>query len=136
MNSLLQKFRLRLLAVPLLSAATAVPCGFIPFSPAPVVCAVLAMSAAPSEALPVHGVARRTSRRTTRRVVRRHMFLLPGGATPFVFGPYRYYRVGGIYYYPYMMGGRTVYVEIDVDVSGNPMAPPPASQVQYEINLN
>lgn len=89
-----------------------------------------------AQAMPVHRVARRTSRRTTRRVVRRHMFVLPAAAAAVTFGPYRYYRCGGVYYYPYMIKGTTTYIEIDVDVSGNPTPPPPASQIELEVDIH
>lgn len=98
--------------------------------------AVTLSTAPEAQALPVHRVARRTARRTTRRVVRRHMFFMPAAAAAVTFGPYRYFRYNGIYYYPYMMGGRTTYIEIDVDASGHPMAPPPASQVEVEIDVH
>lgn len=98
--------------------------------------AVLTLTIAPqAQALPVHGVARRTSRRTTRRVVRRHLFVMPATAAMVSHGAYRYFHHGGIYYYPYMIGGRTTYVEIDIDVNGKPLPPPPASEVEIEINL-
>jgi hypothetical protein len=66
------------------------------------------------------------------RVARRHMYALPGGYRWITCGAYRYAFAGGIYYYPYMMSGRTVYIEIDVQ-NGRPMAPPPPSQVIDEI---
>lgn len=84
-----------------------------------------------SEALPVHRVARRTSRRTTRRVARRHMYALPVGAAAFSWGAYNYYRYNNMYYYPYMYGGRTVYVEVDIDARGYPLPPPNPSEVDF-----
>lgn len=98
--------------------------------------AALTLTAAPeAQAIPPHGTARRTSRRTTRRVVRRHLYLMPASAVAVTYGRYRYFHHGGLYYYPYMIGGRTTYVEVDVDVSGKPLAPPPAAEVEVEINL-
>lgn len=98
--------------------------------------AVLTLSATPeAQAIPPYGTVRRTTRRTTRRVARRHLFLMPAGAVAVSYGAYRYFHHGGIYYYPYMIGGRTTYVEVDVDVSGKPLAPPPAAEVEVEINL-
>lgn len=98
--------------------------------------AALTLTVAPeARAIPPHGAVRRTSRRTTRRVVRRHLFLMPAGAVAVTHRAYRYFHHGGIYYYPYMIGGRTTYVEVDVDVSGKPLAPPPAAEVEVEINL-
>lgn len=79
-------------------------------------------------------VSRRTSRRTSRRVTRRHLYGIPAGARPFMYGGFRYYHVGGLYYYPYMLGGRTVYVQVDVS-GGRPLPPPPPSQVSVEIDL-
>ena len=78
---------------------------------------------------------RRTARRTTRRVVRRHYWGMPAGAVAFRWGGYRYFHAGGLYYYPYMFSGRTVYVQVTVDSGGHPLPPPPPSQVAVEINI-
>lgn len=125
----------RYLSLPLIALL-----GMVEASPAVVATvtasALMIASAPQAQALPVHRVARRTSRRTTRRVVRRHLFVMPAAAAAVTFGPYRYYRYGGVYYYPYMIQGRTTYIEIDIDASGNPMAPPPASQVEVEIDIH
>ena len=55
---------------------------------------------------------------------------MPVGARPVMFGPYRYYSYGGAYYYPYLSGGRTVYVEVDVN-----SPPPPANEVMIDIGV-
>jgi hypothetical protein len=60
------------------------------------------------------------------------MWALPAGAAAFRWGAYSNYRAGGRYNYPYMMGGRTVYVQIDVDSSGNPLPPPPPSEIDID----
>lgn len=77
--------------------------------------------------------------RTTGRVVSRSRFrgcyVLPRGAVVFPFGGYRYYRVGPRFYYPYMYGGRTVYIDINV-VAGNPAPPPPAGSIDIDIDIN
>jgi hypothetical protein len=72
---------------------------------------------------------RGTARRTTRRVARRRIYTLPAGYRAVTRGAYRYYFYSGIYYYPYLISGKTVYVEVDVDASGNPQNPPPASEI-------
>ncbi len=84
----------------------------------------------------VRRVSRRTSRRTMRRVARRHFYTMPHGCVPFRWGAYNYYRLGSIFYYPYMLHGRTIYVEVDVDSSGRPLAPPPASQIDVDIDID
>ena len=81
-------------------------------------------------------VVRGTARRTTRRVVRRHMYALPRGYRTITRGSYRYYYYSGLYYYPYYMSGRTVYVEITIDSNGNPTAPPPASEININVSTN
>lgn len=63
------------------------------------------------------------------------MYAMPAGYRVVPYGRYKYYYQGGIYYYPYMFGGRTVYVQVDVNASGQPLPPPPPSQIQVEINL-
>ncbi len=63
--------------------------------------------------------------RQTSRARRYGYYTLPAGSTPFVYSGVRYYRTRGLYYYPYFYGGRTVYVQ--VDVNGGYPAPPPAA---------
>jgi hypothetical protein len=82
-----------------------------------------------------YGQTRRVARRTSRRVTRRHMYALPIGYATYRWGAYNYYRVGGLFYYPYMYQGRTVYVEINIDGSGHPLPPPPASEIDIDINI-
>jgi hypothetical protein len=53
---------------------------------------------------------------------------LPAGAAPYRYGGYNYYRAGGRYYYPYVHGGRTVYVNVDAP-NGRPGPPPPAGSI-------
>lgn len=78
------------------------------------------------------GVVRRTVRRTTRRVVRRHMIYgLPYGYRPYAWGGYSYYVAGSSYYYPYMYGGRTVYVIVEVDSYGRPLPPPAIDEIEF-----
>ena len=84
----------------------------------------------------VRRTSRRTARRTTRRVARRHYYALPVGYRPYVWRSHRYYYYSGIYYYPYYISGRTVYVEIDVDDDGKPLEPPPASTIKVEIDID
>ena len=74
----------------------------------------------------------RQAGRQTSRARRRGYYGLPGGAVPFAYGGYRYYRAGGRYYYPYMYGGRTVYIDIDVN-GGYPAPPPPAGSIDIDI---
>lgn len=83
-----------------------------------------------------YAVNRGVARRTSRRVTRRHLYGLPGGYRPYRWGAYNYYRVGSLFYYPYMYQGRTVYIEINVDSGGNPLPPPPASQALVEIDID
>ncbi len=71
----------------------------------------------------------RNSYQSARQISRRHFYTLPAGYRPVTYGAYRYYYVGGLYYYPYMDAGTTVYINVDVDASGNPIPPPPASAV-------
>jgi hypothetical protein len=80
--------------------------------------------------------AARYSRRTGRQVSRarrRGYYALPPGAVLRPFGPYRYYFVGSRWYYPYMYGGRTVYIVIDVDDEGNPTPPPPSDSIEIDF---
>ena len=77
---------------------------------------------------------RGTARRTSRRVTRRRMYTLPAGYRVVNRGAYRYYYYSGVYYYPYYISGQTVYVEVDVDVNGNPESPPPASEVNVSVS--
>lgn len=92
-------------------------------------------TARPVAAPAVRSTARRTSRRTARRVTRRHFYTLPVGYAAVTLGGYRYYRYGGVYYYPYYISGQTVYVEVEVDPD-DPSAPPPVESVteEYEID--
>ena len=62
----------------------------------------------------------------------RGCYALPRGAVIFSYGGYRYYRVGPRFYYPYMYGGRTVYIDINVS-GGNPVPPPPAASIDIDI---
>lgn len=80
-------------------------------------------------------VARRTARRTSRRVTRRHLYGLPAGYRSYYWGGHSYYLAGGVYYYPYFYGGRTVYVEIEVDSSGRPYPPPAASEIDFNVSV-
>ena len=102
-----------------------------------VVATVLVTGSSDAVAAPVdHRVARRTSRRTTRRVTRRHFYALPAGARAHVWAGHRYYAVGGIFYYPYFIRGRTVYVQVNTTKSGEPEPPPPATKIEVEIDLD
>ncbi len=77
----------------------------------------------------------RDSRQIGRQVSRarwRGCYALPRGAVIFSYGGYRYYRVGPRFYYPYMYGGRTVYIDINVS-GGNPVPPPPAASIDIDI---
>ncbi len=118
--------------LPIMPAAALMVAGAVALAPAN----LQALPRGPVYRAPVRGTARRTARRTTRRVTRRHYWALPGPYTPFRWGAYNYYRCGGIFYYPYMFGGRTVYVEVNVDSSGNPLPPPPPDQVAIDIDIN
>ena len=109
--------------------------------PVLIVAAVATATLAPveSQALPRDRAAGRQvargSRQTGRQVSRarrRGYYGLPGGAVPFVHGGFRYYRVGGRYLYPYMYGGRTVYIDIDVN-GGYPAPPPPVGSIDIDI---
>lgn len=98
-----------------------------------------ALVPAESQALPVDRARGRAGARDSRqtgrqisRARRRGCYALPRGAAPFVFGGYRYYRVGPRFYYPYMYGGRTVYIDINVS-GGNPAPPPPAGSIDIDI---
>lgn len=92
-----------------------------------------------AEALPVDRMAGRQGARDSRqqgrqtsRARRRAYVGLPVGCVPYAHGGYRYYRAGGVYYYPYMHQGRTVYINIDV-VKGQPAPPPPATSIDIYI---
>ena len=74
----------------------------------------------------------RQSGRQTSRARRRGYYGLPAGAAPYAYGGYNYYRAGGRYYYPYMYGGRTVYIDVDVS-GGRPMPPPPVGSIDIDI---
>ena len=76
------------------------------------------------------------ARRTSRRVTRRHIRSLPSGYRTVTYGNYRYYHHNNIYYYPYYISGQTVYVEITVNAEGKPETPPPASEINVEVNVN
>jgi hypothetical protein len=96
---------------------------FIPVAATATIAAVV-LAPTETQALPVH---RRAARQAYRARCRAY-YGLPVGAVPFVYGGYRYYRVGGAYYYPYMYGGRTVYVDVGV-YGGYPVAPPPIGSI-------
>ncbi|MFT5041984.1 MAG: hypothetical protein ACI8TX_002964 [Hyphomicrobiaceae bacterium] len=49
-------------------------------------------------------------------------------------GRYRYCFYGGRYYYPYMYGGKTVYIQVNVS-SSNP-TPPSSTQVIVIVIVN
>jgi len=78
--------------------------------------------------------ARQTGRQVS-RVRRRGCYALPHGAALFTYGGFRYYRVGARYYYPYMYGGRTVYIDIDVN-GGHPLPPPAAGSIDIDIDFD
>ena len=97
------------------------------------------MSPSSSLALPVDRMAGRQGARASRQQGRqnsrarwRGCYGLPVGAAAFAYGGYRYYRVGARYYYPYMYGGKTVYIDIDV-VNGKPVPPPAAGSIDITI---
>lgn len=104
-----------------------------------VVAVALTLAPVESQALPRDRAAgrqgardsRQTGRQTS-RARRRGCYALPGGAVPFRHGGYSYYRVGGRYYYPYMYGGRTIYIDIDVN-GGYPAPPPPVGSIDIDI---
>ena len=92
-----------------------------------------------SEALPVDRIQGRQGARASRQEGRQNSrarwngtYARPAGAVAFAWGGYSYYRAGGLYYYPYMYGGRTVYIKVDV-VNGHPAPPPAAGSI--EINF-
>ena len=76
--------------------------------------------------------SRQTGRQVS-RARRRGYYALPVGYRPVTYGRYNYYFAGGRYYYPYMYGGRTVYVTVNVDASGNPGPPPPPGLIDIDI---
>ncbi len=109
----------------------------------PVIATITAVAAilapAPSHALPIdRRMGRQGARnsrqngRQTSRARRRGFYGLPGGAVAFSYGGFRYFRVGPRYYYPYMYGGRTVYIDIDVN-GGYPAPPPAAGSIDIDI---
>ena len=61
---------------------------------------------------------------------------LPPGARPYAWGGYSYFFVGGRFLYPYLLGGQTVYVNVDVDEDGKPEEPPPAESIQLDVNTD
>jgi hypothetical protein len=68
----------------------------------------------------------RNSYQSARQISRRHFYTIPAAGYRWVtYGTYRYCYYGGLYYYPYMYGGKTVYIQVNATVS-NPV-PPPAS---------
>jgi hypothetical protein len=100
---------------------------------------VAALTSSESQALPVDRMAGRQGARNSRqqgrqtsRARRRGCYGLPGGALPFAYGGYRYYRVGPRFYYPYMYMGRTVYIDINVN-GGYPAPPPPIGSIDIDI---
>jgi hypothetical protein len=100
---------------------------------------VAALTPSESQALPVDRMAGRQGARNSRqqgrqtsRARRRGCYGLPGGALPFAYGGYRYYRVGPRFYYPYMYMGRTVYIDINVN-GGYPAPPPPIGSIDIDI---
>ncbi len=111
-------------ALPVLTAATV---------------SMIILSPTSSQALPVDRARGRQGARDSRqdgrqtsRARRRGCYALPGGARPFAYGGYHYYRVGPRFYYPYMYMGRTVYIDINVS-AGNPMPPPPIGSIDIDI---
>lgn len=142
MKTLLQLLRRRFLLVPLagvITAGEAAPL-IAPVGTLSVAIVATTISFAPlAEALPADRIAGRQGARSSRqqgrqtsRARRRGCYTLPPGAALYPYGAYRYYRVGPRFYYPYMYGGRTVYVDIDV-VGGNPVPPPSASSIDIDI---
>jgi hypothetical protein len=100
---------------------------------------VAALTPSESQALPVDRMAGRQGARNSRqagrqtsRARRRGCYGLPGGALPFAYGGYRYYRVGPRFYYPYIYMGRTVYIDINVN-GGYPAPPPPIGSIDIDI---
>ncbi len=132
MKTIINIIRYRLLALPIIGLTAIAEIAPPAVTSVATISTVLLSlsSASETQALP----ARRVARRTTRRVVRRHMYGLPAGSALYPYGRYRYYRCGGLYYYPYMIGGRTTYIQIDVNTNGQPLPPPPASQMEMEID--
>jgi hypothetical protein len=97
-------------------------------------------TAPPAEALPRDRMAGRQAARASRqtgrqvsRARRRGYYGLPPGAAPFYYRGYRYYRVGPRFYYPYVYGGRTVYIDINVD-DGNPEPPPSGDSIDIDVS--
>ncbi|MEI6533842.1 MAG: hypothetical protein WCN98_00770 [Verrucomicrobiaceae bacterium] len=118
-------------SIPALSTVSTVACAAV----------VLGATAPSAQALPRDRAAGRQGARDSRqdgrqtsRARRRGYYACPAGAVAFSHGGYRYYRVGGRYYYPYFYGGRTVYIDIDVN-GGYPVPPPPAGSIDIDINF-
>ena len=74
----------------------------------------------------------RNTKQSARQISRRHFYTLPSGYRWVTRGAYRYCYYQNRYYYPYMHGGQTVYIEVDVDSDGEPLPPPPAEEVIEE----
>ena len=143
MKTISNMLRSRLLTPPLLGLiATGELASLVPSAATLGVASVVvaAVSLAPdAQALPVDrrmgragAQASRQTGRQVSRARRRGCYALPHGAAPFAYGGYRYYRVGPRFYYPYMYGGRTVYIDIDVS-GGYPAPPPPAGSIDITI---
>lgn len=78
----------------------------------------------------------RDARQTGRQVSRARWAgypVLPPGCVPYMYGGYRYYTVRGLYYYPYFYGGRTVYIQVNVQ-NGVPVPPPPSGSIDIYFN--
>lgn len=111
-----------------------------PLLPAAAGIATVSLLTGKAQALPIdRAIGRqgaRASRQTGRQVSRarrRGVYSLPAGYRPYSYGSYNYYFAGGRYYYPYMYGGRTVYINIEVSASGNPGPPPAPGSIDIDI---
>ncbi len=82
---------------------------------APIAVAALALTFTPQKAQAdlTRGEVRRTSRRTSRRTTRRQMYYAPP-VRPVYRGGIPHYYYNGVYYRPYMQGGQTVYIEVNL----------------------